>query len=281
MQTMQIMMPPPPAVAPPSPPEPVAPTARPRDANKAFVPPPGWSPPRQPEIATPAPRPASPPPVAAEPAPPPAPARARQADVNKAFVPPPGWSPPPAQVPAATQVATAPTAAPASVAEVPPASRNPNAAFVPPPGWTPPGGRPAVEVAAASPQASTPQPTRPSVGTRRVAVIQFAQMSSDLTATDMAILQRVAEIQRSNGGRVRIVAHAAEDAYGSSVAALAQGNLDVSRRRALAIAGQLVRLGVPRDRIVAEAASDAEPIYDPRTPRGVAANRRADITVEL
>ena len=152
---------------------------------------------------------------------------------------------------------------------------------MPPPGWTPPGARPAVEVAAASPQSSVAATTRPHVGARRVAVIQFAQMSSDLTANDMAILQKVAEIQRGNGGRVRIVAHAAEDAYGSSVAALAQGNMDVARRRALAIASQLIRLGVPRDRIVAEAASDAEPMYDPTNPRGVAANRRADITVEL
>lgn len=204
-------------------------------------------------------------------------ANANRANANKAFVPPPGWSPTGAQAPVATQVA----AAPAPVTEGPRTSNNPNAAFVPPPGWTPPGARPAVEVAAAAPQASTPQATRPYVGNRRVAVIQFAQMSSDLTTTDMAILQRVADIQRGNGGRVRIVAHAAEDAYGSSVAALAQGNLDVSRRRALAIASQLVRLGVPRDRIVAEASSDAEPIYDPRNPRGVAANRRADITVEL
>ncbi|MFO1083781.1 MAG: OmpA family protein [Reyranellaceae bacterium] len=161
---------------------------------------------------------------------------------------------------------------------MPPSSSNPNAAFVPPPGWVPPGGRPAVEVAAVAPPTSAPrQPT----GARQVAVIQFTQMSADLTAADVAILQRVADIQRSSGGRVRIVAHAAEDAFGSSVAVLSQGNLDMSRRRALAVASQLIRLGVPRERIVAEAASDAEPIYDPTTPRGVAANRRADITVEF
>lgn len=178
------------------------------------------------------------------------------------------------------QVAAVPAVTPPPVTAPPRAPSNPNAAFVPPPGWTPPGARPAVEVAAAAPQ-SPVAATRPYVGARRVAVIQFAQMSSDLTATDMAILQKVAEIQRGNGGRVRVVAHAAEDAYGSSVAALAQGNMDVARRRALAIASQLIRLGVPRDRIVAEAAADAEPMYDPTNPRGVAANRRADITVEL
>jgi flagellar motor protein MotB len=80
---------------------------------------------------------------------------------------------------------------------------------------------------------------------------------------------------------VRIVAHAAQDAYATSVAGLAQGNFEMSRQRALAIANQLVRLGVPRERIVAEAASDAEPLYDASTDRGVAANRRAEIFLEF
>jgi flagellar motor protein MotB len=42
-----------------------------------------------------------------------------------------------------------------------------------------------------------------------------------------------------------------------------------------------VRLGVPADRIVAEAASDAMPVYETRTPRGVAANRRVEIFIDL
>ena len=44
-------------------------------------------------------------------------------------------------------------------------------------------------------------------------------------------------------------------------------------RRALAVAQQLRALGVPKDRIVAEAASDDEPIYQTSTARGIAANR--------
>ena len=118
-------------------------------------------------------------------------------------------------------------------------------------------------------------------GNLQVAVIQFGRGSSGLDGVDYSVLQKVAEIQRSNRATVRIVAHSAQDAYGSSVSDLARANYEVSRRRALAVANQLVRLGVPVDRIVAEAASDSEPVYATNTARGVAANRRADIFVDF
>jgi outer membrane protein OmpA-like peptidoglycan-associated protein len=118
-------------------------------------------------------------------------------------------------------------------------------------------------------------------GNLQVAVIQFGRGSSGLGGVDYSVLQKVAEIQRSNRATVRIVAHASQDAYGSSVADLTRANYEVSRRRALAIANQLVRLGVPVDRIIAEAASDSEPVYETNTARGIAANRRADIYVDF
>ena len=40
-------------------------------------------------------------------------------------------------------------------------------------------------------------------------------------------------------------------------------------------------LGVPRSAIVAEAASDSEPKYATNTARGIAANRRAEIFLDL
>ena len=62
---------------------------------------------------------------------------------------------------------------------------------------------------------------------------------------------------------------------------LARANYEVSRQRALAVANQLVRLGVPANRIVAEAASDAEPAFETNSARGIAANRRAEIFVDF
>ena len=130
-------------------------------------------------------------------------------------------------------------------------------------------------------QPVAPPPATFSRGNQQVAVIQFGAGSAGLTSNDFAILQRVADIQRNNRATVRIVAHSAQDAYGSSVSDLARANYEVSRRRALAVANQLVRLGVPANRIVAEAASDAEPAFETTSARGIAANRRAEIFVDF
>ena len=65
------------------------------------------------------------------------------------------------------------------------------------------------------------------------------------------------------------------------VDAIERGNYEVSRRRALAIVAQLERDGVPRSAIIAEAASDAEPKYSTTNPRGVAANRRAEVFIDF
>jgi len=114
-------------------------------------------------------------------------------------------------------------------------------------------------------------------GSLQVAQIQFGQASAGLDETDQGVLARVAEIQRDNGGTVRVVGHAAADA----VSVARSDNFDVSRRRALAVAQQLRRLGVPADQLIAEAASDDEPIYQTSTARGLAANRRADVFIDF
>ena len=192
-------------------------------------------------------------------------APARPADPNKAFVPPPGWTPPRQTT---QMAAVAPTpAAPAPVPAPAPA----------------PAASPQADIAAAQsgavPFSATKSP--PVGGPLQVAVIQFRPMSSELSGNDYTVLAKVAQIQRANGATVRVVAHSAEDATASSVEALARGNLEVSRQRALAVANRLVQLGVPANRIVAEAASDQEPAYQTNTARGVAANRRAEIFVDF
>jgi len=160
-----------------------------------------------------------------------------------------------------------------TVASMSPA--DPDKAFVPPPGWTPQA--PATQVATAAPPSGAPV---------QVAVIQFGPLSSELNGKDEAVLARVAQVQRSNGGKLRIIAHAAQDsaqsaAGGQPTEASARDNFEVSRQRALAVANQLMRLGVPANRIAAEAASDEEPAYETNTARGIAANRRAEIFVEF
>ena len=118
-------------------------------------------------------------------------------------------------------------------------------------------------------------------GPRRPQDDPAAAGEAGLGGRDSDVLRKVADIQRKNGGTVRVVAHAEQDVSGSSVSQIERGNYDVSRRRALAIANQLMALGVPRSAIVAEAASDSEPKFATNTARGIAANRRAEIFLDL
>ena len=141
----------------------------------------------------------------------------------------------------------------------------------------PPTTRPAVgTVTTARAPAAAPAPVYYG-NTLQVAVVQFGRASSGLSGDDLAVLRDVAEIQKKQGGIVRIVGHASQDASGTDAQSLQQGNYAVSLARANAIASQLVRLGVPRGSIVAEAAGDQQPEYDPVTAVAVASNRRAEI----
>jgi outer membrane protein OmpA-like peptidoglycan-associated protein len=195
----------------------------------------------------------------------------------------------PTDVAAAAPVATvAPMPEPAPVVAQP----MPAATVAPPPAApvmvtaTPPASLPPVNLQAdiASAQSGAvpfSAITSPPSGPLEVAVIQFGRASAGLGGRDSDVLRKVADIQKKNGGTVRVVAHAEQDVSGSSVNQIERGNYDVSRRRALAIANQLMALGVPRSAIVAEAASDSEPKFATNTARGIAANRRAEIFLDL
>jgi outer membrane protein OmpA-like peptidoglycan-associated protein len=118
-------------------------------------------------------------------------------------------------------------------------------------------------------------------GPMQVAVVQFGRASSGLAGVSQEVLAEVARMQKMNGATVRIVAHASEDVAAATAQAIEQGNYEVSRRRALAVANLLVAFGVPRSSIIAEAASDGEPAYGTNTARGVAANRRAEVYLDF
>lgn len=213
---------------------------------------------------------------------------------------PPVSAPVPPPAPVTTTPVAPPSAAPDPAPAAPAPSGDPNKAFAPQPGSM----TPAFDVGSvmtlapltvaftqsADDACAEPGPVKgdiaraqsgevpfsalkspPFDGSLQVAVIQFGPSSTGLDGVDSAVLARVAEIQRENGGTVRIVAHAAQD----------RDNFDVSRRRALAIAQELRRLGVPTSQMVAEAASDGEPIYQTSTARGLAANRRVEVFMDF
>ncbi len=141
----------------------------------------------------------------------------------------------------------------------------------------PPTTRPPVgQVVAGRTQAAPPAPVYYG-NTMQIAVVQFGRASSGLSSDDLRVLRDVAEIQKKQGGVIRIVGHASQDASASDVERLEQANYAVSLARANAIAGQLVRFGVPRNAVTVEGASDRQPEFEPSTAVAVASNRRAEI----
>lgn len=296
------------SVAPPPPSAPapqVAVAVRPADPNKAFEPPAGWVAPGQP-AAAPQTSAATTAPSRSTPAPP---------MTTAAVAPPQAPMVTPAPAPAPTPTPTPPirgsdimTGVPMNSAPPPPmASQRAPERAIPPPAPAPSAAAPAptVTTSAAQPApTSTPQPapavtqaniaaaqsgavpssavtSPPFGGPMQVAVIQFGRNSAGLSANDVEVLQRVAQIQRRNGGTVRVLGHAQKDVVGSSVAEIKNGNLNLSIKRAESVAQLLIRSGVPSDAIVVEGVSDEEPVYETRTARGIAANRRAEVFIDF
>lgn len=113
-----------------------------------------------------------------------------------------------------------------------------------------------------------------------VATIQFTNGSSSLSGVDRGILKQVAVLQRQHNARVRIIGHASGRTRDMDLARHKAVNLEVSLRRAEAVASGLAAQGVSRSRIVVAAAAAADPIYTETMPAGEAGNRRAEIYLE-
>ncbi len=114
-----------------------------------------------------------------------------------------------------------------------------------------------------------------------IAIVQFGRSSAGLDGVSINVLRDVASIQRSQGGVLRIIGHASADTTNADPQRAKEDSYGISLSRANAIARQLAALGVPRDQIVVEAAADDQPQYAPDTAVAVAANRRAEIYLDL
>lgn len=114
--------------------------------------------------------------------------------------------------------------------------------------------------------------------TEPLAVIQFADGSSNLDTRDIDILRQVARISGQTGAAVRVIGHASG---GANTPAAQRANQDVSVARARAVAQALVVLGVPPQQVSFEGRSDLVPLYDETTGNGTAGNRRAEVFLNL
>jgi outer membrane protein OmpA-like peptidoglycan-associated protein len=131
---------------------------------------------------------------------------------------------------------------------------------------------PPAPVPAASAPLAPSAPPPPDRGPSEAAPdIVFELGGSEVPASRGADVRRLAEELRAPGGRTLVLrGHA--DRLG-----LASRNLALSRLRAESVQRLLGVFGAPADRIVVEAAGDAEPASTEDTPRGWARNRRVQL----
>jgi outer membrane protein OmpA-like peptidoglycan-associated protein len=264
------------AAAPPPPPAAAAPRPEPT-ATQPVAPPP---PPVMPQVAT------SPPPAPAAraaPSAPPPPATARPAPA-----PPPAAAAPRPQAPAAAsapgvdQVYRQQLARSESVVQLrQPAAEPP----LPPPAQPRRIGalqhtareQPRSQVAyVGGVTGAAPPALRPG---EPVASILFGEGSARLGAADRETLARVAAIAQELGRTVRVVGHAGRPGGGEGTKReLAEFSLSLDR--ANAVAQELMRNGIPAERLVVAAVGDAEPLVIAGSAAAEAPNRRAEVFIE-
>ncbi len=103
--------------------------------------------------------------------------------------------------------------------------------------------------------------------------VSFASGSATLNPTMHPTLDKIAEtLNEYPATTVTVVGHT--DSVGD-----AQANLELSRRRADAVANYLAQRGTDRKRIIAEGRGETEPIADNATDAGRAQNRRVEMLI--
>ena len=117
-------------------------------------------------------------------------------------------------------------------------------------------------------------------GSFQVATIQFGNGSANLTGEDIRILKEVLNIHQQQGGVIRIVGHASSRTRDMSPDQHLRVNHSVSLGRADKVARQLLKLGMPGEKLFVGGVSDSQPLYQEVMPSGEAGNRRTEIFVD-
>jgi outer membrane protein OmpA-like peptidoglycan-associated protein len=110
-----------------------------------------------------------------------------------------------------------------------------------------------------------------------VGYVYFGNGSSRLSAADRQVLQQVAQLQRIQGGVLRIIGHASARTGNMEALDQQQVNHEMSMQRATAVAQALVEYGVQPILVQVAAAGDDQTLYAESTPAGEAGNRRAEV----
>lgn len=114
----------------------------------------------------------------------------------------------------------------------------------------------------------------------QVGTIVFAQDSSTVPSGGAAVLQQVAAAYKTSGGTLRVVGHTDARQRDSDPEKDRLAKFDLSLARANAVAAELVKLGIERDKIVTAGLGDTAPAAPPGDASRAAENSRVDLYIE-
>ncbi len=119
-------------------------------------------------------------------------------------------------------------------------------------------------------------------GNPATAVVFFPGDSVYLNASARAQVQAAVDQFNASGGKgyIRVVGHSSSRTSNMPVARHIEIIFRKSQQRADAVAREIIRHGVPADKVLVEAVGDSQPVYYESMPKGEDGNRRAEIFVQ-
>jgi outer membrane protein OmpA-like peptidoglycan-associated protein len=119
-------------------------------------------------------------------------------------------------------------------------------------------------------------------GLPATAVVFFPNDTVSLSADGRAQVRAAVEQYRAAGGQgyIRVVGHSSSRTPNMSVDKHLEIIFSKSQDRANAVAQEIIREGVPADKVLVEAVGDTQPVYYESMPKGEDGNRRAEIFLQ-
>ncbi len=117
-------------------------------------------------------------------------------------------------------------------------------------------------------------------GPELVGVVYFAHDSDQVGTSDRALLEAVIAVYKERGGRLRLVGQSSAQTSTEDEVAQRMVNLDLSLKRANAVATTLLDLGAEKAKLMIEAKADSEPASGEVIVGGEGSNRRVEIFLE-
>jgi len=129
---------------------------------------------------------------------------------------------------------------------------------------------------------NTPSVYASAVGLPATAVIFFPGDTDFLNGEARAQVKSAAEQFKARGGQglVRVVGHSSSRTPNMPLARHLEVIFQKSQARANAVAQELIREGVPANKVLVDAVGDSQPVYYESMPKGEDGNRRAEIFIQ-